>query len=468
MFTRTTKAIALCTALLLFAVACGSDDSTGNASPTTTATPVEQAPTTAPDQMTDNTMSSLMDGDIICEQQHAGKTVSIFSPVRDSANSTPIADYIAAYQPLVDCTGVEVVWEGTDQFETEINVRLQGGNPPDVVNYPQPGLMAQHARQDFLFPLPDHVANRLATDYISGWDAYGTVDDVVYALPARSNIKSLVWYSPSAFAAGGYTVPTSLEEMKSLSDQIAADGGTAWCIGAESGVATGWVLTDWMEDFMLRLHGEDVYDQWISHEMAFNDPRVVEVVEAVGSYVKNPDYLGGENLVKAIATTRFQDGGLPILEGNCYMHRQANFFYGSWPEGTTFGEDGDVSVFYLPSPAGGPDYLLGGGDVYAATTNKAETFDVIAYTGSLDYMTAIAISRADLVPHVDLDVTVYTDPFNSTLAELQLGADVFRFDASDLMPGAVGAGTFWTEVTDWVIGGSTEDFVDNVEASWPR
>ncbi len=39
-------------------------------------------------------------------------------------------------------------------------------------------------------------------------------------------------------------------------------------------------------------------------------------------------------MVKAIATTKFQDGGLPILSGDCYMHRQANFFNGSWPEGT--------------------------------------------------------------------------------------------------------------------------------------
>ena len=76
-------------------------------------------------------------------------------------------------------------------------------------------------------------------------------------------------------------------------------------------MATGWVLTDWMEDFMLRLNGEDVYDQWVTHEIPFNDPKVKAVADAVGSYVKNPTYLGGENNIKAIATTKFQDGGLP-------------------------------------------------------------------------------------------------------------------------------------------------------------
>ena len=468
MRTRTMRLLALIFALVLVASACGNDDDTTSTEPTPEPTSAPAEPAEPADEPVDEPEgTSLMDGEIPCEQQYAGRQVSIISPVRDSEDDQPVADFVAAYQPLMDCTGVEIVWEGTDQFETEINVRLEGGDPPDVIDYPQPGLMTQHARQGHLAPLPNDVAAHLATDYIAGWDTYATVDGVIYGLPGRSNIKSLVWYSPGAFAEGGYEVPSSLGELRDLSDQIVADGGIPWCIGAESGVATGWVLTDWMEDFMLRTHGAEVYDQWVNHDIPFNDPRVVEVVDAVGSFVKNADYLGGENLVKAIATTKFQDGGLPILEGDCYMHRQASFYSNLWPAGTTIGEDGDVNVFYLPSPADGPAFMLGGGDIYAAATDKPETFDVIRYTGSLDYMTNVANVRGELVPHLDIDTGAYTDPFLAKLAELQLGADVFRFDGSDLMPGAVGAGTFWTEVTDWVIGGSTENFVNNVEASWP-
>ena len=239
----------------------------------------------------------------------------------------------------------------------------------------------------------DDVAAHLAADFIGGWDTYSTVDGVVYGLPGRSNIKSLVWYSPGAFAEAGYEVPASLGDLKALSDQIVADGGTPWCIGAESGVATGWVLTDWMEDFMLRTHGPEVYDQWVNHDIPFNDSKVAEVVDAVGAFVKNPDYLGSETLVKAIATTKFQDGGLPILDGSCYMHRQGSFYSGMWTEGTSIGEDGDVNIFYLPSPADGPAYMLGGGDIYAAGTDKPESFDVVRYTGSADYLNAIAASK---------------------------------------------------------------------------
>ncbi len=79
-------------------------------------------------------------------------------------------------------------------------------------------------------------------------------------------------------------------------------------------------------------------------------------------------------MVKAIATTKFQDGGLPILSGDCYMHRQANFYNGLWPEGTDVAEDGDIWFFYLPSPEGGPKYMLTAGDIYAAGTDKPETY----------------------------------------------------------------------------------------------
>ena len=107
-------------------------------------------------------------------------------------------------------------------------------------------------------------------------------------MPWRANVKSMVWYSPAAFEAGGYEIPETLGEMTALSDQIVADGGIPWCAGIESGVATGWPITDWFEDFMLRINGPEVYDQWVNHEIPFNDPQVKAVADAVGAYPEEP------------------------------------------------------------------------------------------------------------------------------------------------------------------------------------
>ena len=189
-----------------------------------------------------------------------------------------------------------------------------------------------------------------------------------------------MWYSPAVFEAGGYEIPETLGELTALSDQIVADGGIPWCVGIESGVATGWPITDWFEDFMLRLNGPDVYDQWVNHEIPFNDPQVKAVADAVGAIVKNPDYIGGENAVKAIATTKFQDGGVPIASGDCYMHRQASFYNTLFPEGTTVGPpDGGVTSRSSTCPCRRPAtrrYMLGAGDIDAAGTDKPETWDM--------------------------------------------------------------------------------------------
>jgi len=463
-------AIAISTVL----AACGSDDDNGGSSAATTvaaaadtAAPADTA-TAAADTTAASGGESLLDGAIKCENQYAGKEIHVFSPVRDSDNDHPIADFVAGYDPFVACTGAKIVWEGTDQFETEIKVRLEGGNAPDIIDFPQPGLLASLARKGEIVKASDPIVSAVGSQVIKGFDEYATVDGVVYGMPTRANVKSLVWYSPKMFADKGYAIPTTLEELKTLSDQIVTDGGTPWCAGIESGVATGWPATDWFEDFMLRIEGEDVYDQWVNHEIAFNDPKVKEVADAVGAYLKNPDYIGGENAVKAIATTKFQEGGLPILDGNCYMHRQASFYSTLWPEGTKLGDDGDISFFYLPSPAGGPKYVLGAGDIYAAGTDKPETMDAILYSGSQEYAVYLLNHRKELSSRNDIDPSVIEDPFTKSLAELLASADVFRFDGSDLMPGAVGAGTFWTEVTAWIVGSEdTDAMLKNIEDSWP-
>ncbi len=411
---------------------------------------------------------SIAGGEILCKNQYKGKTVTIFSPVRDSATDKAATDRLKAYKALETCTGLKIKFEGTDQFETQVKVRVEGGKAPDVIDFPQPGLMQSLARGGKLAPLSAKVAKHTNNDYISGWKEYSSVGGKVYAIPMTVNIKSLVWYSPEAFASKGYKIPTTLAELRSLSDKIVADGGTPWCLGAESGVATGWVLTDWMEDFMLRLQGEKVYDQWVNHEIPFNDPKVKAVADEVASYVKNPKYIGSESAVKNIATTKFQEGGFPILEGKCFMHRQASFYKDIWPAGTTIGEKGKVNTFYLPSP-GGTKYMLGAGDIFAAGNTKPETMDTLLYGGSLEYAYELLKGRTELFPHKNFDTTkLAKDPVGQNFANLLKGADVFRFDASDLMPGAVGAGTFWTEATKWITGGTTEDFVNNVEKSWPK
>jgi alpha-glucoside transport system substrate-binding protein len=73
-----------------------------------------------------------------------------------------------------------------------------------------------------------------------------------------------------------------------------------------------------------------------------------------------------------------------------------------------------------------------------------------------------------LSPHKDFDVSLYKGQIAQETAKITYAASVFLFDGSDQMPGAVGSGTFWKDMTAWISG--QEDLntaLKNIDNSWP-
>ncbi len=397
-----------------------------------------------------------------------GKTVSVYTSILAPED----AAHKASYKVFEDCTGAKVNYEGSSEFEAQLTVRVQGGNAPDIAFVPQPGLLnTLVTNTGQVKPAPQPVADNVDEFFDPAWKEYGSVNGEFYAAPLGANVKSFVWYSPKTFADNGWEVPETWDDLLALSDTIAADGKMKpWCAGIESGDATGWPATDWLEDVMLRTAGPDAYDQWVKHEIPFNDPQVVEALDAVGEILKNEDYVnGGIGDVKSIATTSFQEGGLPVLEDECAMHRQASFYGAQFGEEVKVAEDGDVWAFYLPTN-GDEKPVLGGGEFVAAFADRPEVQALQTYLSSDLW----ANEKAKATPggwvsaNTGLDIANLKSPLDKLSAEtLQDPEAVFRFDASDLMPGAVGAGSFWSEMTNWITGDDTQQVLDNIEQSWP-
>jgi alpha-glucoside transport system substrate-binding protein len=382
---------------------------------------------------------------------------------------TDTAGLRAAFAQFTEETGVEIQETGTSDFEQLSLTRVQGGNPPDIILHPQPGLMYDLIEQGLVFPQNDAVdVEQLRADMVDGLVELGEVDGDFYGLMVRLSIKSLVWYVPSEFEAGGYDIPETWEDMQALSDQMVADGLTPWCIGIESSDASGWVATDWIEDIMLRLHGGDAYDDWIVNDLPFDSP---EVREAIEGYL-DPIWFG-EGMVFGgspnILQTSFGDSPLGLFDGTCMMHRQASFIEGFFPDGTTVGED--VDFFYLPEIAasgqGAP--VLIAGDLAAAYTDNPSIADFFQYFGTPESGEPWAAEGAWLSPFSDFNTDAYADPSLASQGEIVTEADFARFDASDMMPGAVGAGSFWTEMVNYVQrgGDDLDTALSNIDASWP-
>ncbi|MFC4107073.1 ABC transporter substrate-binding protein [Micromonospora zhanjiangensis] len=396
-----------------------------------------------------------------------GKTISVYTGIV-TPEDTP---YIKSYKPFEDCTGAKVKYEGDKAFETQILVRAKAGNTPDIAIVPQPGLLKQLVDTGKAKEAPPEVAANVDKFWGKDWKAYATVDGKFYGAPSGASIKSLVWYSPKEFKDNGYKIPTTLDELTALSDQIAAKGKKPWCAGISSGEATGWPVTDWMEDMMLRLSGPDEYDKWVKHEIPFNSPAPTAALDEAGKFLKNPKYVnGGLGDVKSIATTTFQDGGLPILQGTCSLHRQASFYAANFPKGTKVDENGDVFAFYLPGKTAAEKPLLGGGEFNVAFSDRPEVkaFQIYLSTDTWANLKA-SLSQGWVSANKGLDINKVSNPIDKLAVQLlQDPKSVFRFDGSDLMPAAVGQNSFWKQSTSWITGQSTQDTVNNIESSWPK
>ena len=466
------KLAAIPVALALVAGACGSDgDESGGEESETTEAAEEEAETETTEAAEEE---APVETDPVIEIERSGDEIIVTGPEREDSEAGAIQDVLGAWG---EENGIDVVYLGDAAWETNINTQLAGGNPPDVSLFPQPGKLAEFALAGDVKPLADVALAATEESYTETWTVFGNVDGTQYGVPVKADLKSLVWYQPAAFEAAGYTVPTTFDEFSALVTQMTEDGGAkALCVGIESGPATGWTYTDWVEDMVLRQHGPDVYDQWVSHEIPFNDPQIVESMDTVLN-------LWNEDTVFAssgtIAATAFQDNGQPLVDGDCFMHRQASFYSAFIPEGTAYadGSEAAVDVFYFPD-INGDKPVLGAGSFAAAFNERPEVHEMLAYMATADYAEARQVAQAELKggglalsgflsAAAGQDLSVY-QPLEQSFLNILAEGQIVRFDASDLMPADVGAGTFWTEGTSAVNGDQTgQEAADKIEASWP-
>ncbi|NEM91047.1 ABC transporter substrate-binding protein [Galbitalea soli] len=374
---------------------------------------------------------------------------------------------------------ITVKYSGSDNFQQAIVTRVTAGNPPDVAIYPQPGVLKQQVKD--LKPLDSlgvDVAS-VTSDEPNGLGDIGNVNGKTYGLPYSINVKSLVWYDPAAFAAHGYTVPTTDEELTALEAKIKSDGaGYPWCVGAESGAATGWPMTDWLEEYVLRYGGLDQYNKWITHDVLFNSDLVKKAAAKVQSEILDPGQVNGGG--KAIATTNFGKAGNQLFvsgkdKGQCFMMRQGTFIADFFPDNIKAEiakkDTTNINVFPLPTPSDAvTSGTLGGGDLVGAFNTNAATKKVVQYLVSKEFGTnGYAGQAIFLSPHTSFDSSLYTSPFQAAAQKAVAASKVFGFDASDQMPGAVGAGTEWTDLTAWTTGQKTLDAVlQDIDSSWPK
>ncbi|WP_100811880.1 MULTISPECIES: ABC transporter substrate-binding protein [unclassified Microbacterium] len=369
--------------------------------------------------------------------------------------------------------GIDIEYESSKEFEAQIAVRAQGGNAPDLAIFPQPGLLADMANRGYLVPAPEGVVKNVEDNWSEDWAAYGTVDGTLYGAPLMASVKGWIWYSPSMFAENGWEIPTDWQGLLDLTAQIQSTTGKApWCVGFGSDAATGWPGTDWVEDVVLRQSGTEVYDQWVANEIPFTDPQIASAFDEVGKIMLNPQYVNaGFGDVASIVTTPFGDPANALVSGECALHHQASFYDGFITDaGGTVAEDGDIWAFLMPPFEAGAEgsVVTGGGEIVGAFDDSESTVKVQEYLSSAEWANSRVALGGVISANNGLDPENASSEILSAAIEiLQDPTTTFRFDASDLMPSSVGAGTFWKGMIDWVNGTPTATVLEQIESGWP-
>lgn len=446
--------------LTLALTACG----TGSVDTASNNEPQSQEPSQEQEKTTEGTY---------LEQAYAGKfkgtKVTIFGPFAD-ADQVKFENSIKEFE---EKTGIDIQYESSKEFEATISIRVEGGNAPDIADFPQPGLLATFVKTGKVIDVSTFLdMDYLKSNYNQSWldmaNMPGPSGNIMAGIWNRSNLKSLVWYPKKEFEAAGYEIPKTWDDLIQLSEQIAADGDKAWAIGIESGAATGWAATDWIEDIMLRTTSPENYDKWVSGELPFTSDPVKNAVNKMSEIWLNDDYVYGGR--KSIVTTSFGDAPKPMFENppKAWLHRQGNFITSFFPTGLEAGVDYDW--FYFPpidEQYGNP--VLVAGDIYAMFNDRPEVRAVMEFFTTGESIKTWIQSGGVIAPMNDAKLEWYSSDMDRRMAELIQNATTIRFDGSDLMQGSVGAGTFWKGMTDYVSGTvDLDEAMEQIQSGWNK
>ena len=388
-----------------------------------------------------------------------------------------------------ETTGSNITFRGSTDFENELRIAVDGGNPPEVAFTPQPASICAFADDGLLVSLEDMGFDIAAMEenHSKFWMDLGLCEDGNhYGIPWFPNFKSVVFYHTPTFEENGYEVPETYEDMVALSQQMVDDGLTPWCFGYGAGGATGWAGTDWIEDIFVRLHGAEAYQQWYNHEIPFNDPMVVDAFATFGEILHGEGFvLGGAENVPSIVVEE-SPGPMFSDPPGCAMLKQGSFAANFFPDTPDYeaGEEEEIGVFNFPTIDGNTG-AMGGGDTLIVFEQSPETVQAIQDWISPDWQCTLAsasgggiaafgghgVEGIERLPgHKDVDPACYETEAGQTFAEAittALAEGTFVFDASDLMPPEVGQESFWQAMIDFAGGATPEEVTDTVEASWP-
>jgi len=354
--------------------------------------------------------------------------------------------------PFEGETGATVDYEGTRDINAILTTRVQAGNPPDIAILSSPAKMAEFAKAGKLVNLSKILnTKKLHKDYAQGWIDLATVDGTLVGVFVKTAVKGTIWYNPKNLKDEGITLPKTWDKLMVDSKKLVSEGKTPWSVGLESGSASGWPGTDWIEDIVLRTAGPEKYVDWYKGKLAWTSPEIKKAWQMWGEIVANDKMIyGGKQYV---LSTNFGQAAQPLFASPpaAYFHHQATFMQSfiakQFPD-LVLAKDYNFFAF----PTIDRKYakaIEGAGDVCIMFNDTPQAEAFIKYFTGAKAQTFWVKGGSGLSANRSVALSDYPDELSRNAAKILTGANIVVFDASDMMPSAMNQ-AFWSAVMDYV------------------
>ena len=366
---------------------------------------------------------------------------------------TELDTFNAMVKPFQERTGVQVEFEATRDLDAVLTTRVAAGNPPDLAVLPSPGKMADLARQGKLVDLGGVLdVGAMKKSYAQGWLDLGSVDGKLVGIFPKADLKGLIWYNPKVLKAAGLSAnPKTFADLMSEANAAAAKGVTAFAIGIESGAASGWVGTDWLESIFLKTYGPAKYKQWYEGKLSWTSPELKSVFQTWGQIVGNPKLCYGGS--QYTLSTNFGTAFTPLFENppKAYFHFQATFIQGFIAKQFPALKAGEDFNFF-PLPPIKPEYTKSAeisGDLVGMFRKTPQSAAFIEYLTSPEAQSFWVKGGNGLSPNRNVPLTDYPNALSKDAAQILTAAEYTVFDASDMMPSKMNT-AFWSGIVSFV------------------
>ena len=371
----------------------------------------------------------------------------------------------AVVAPFQDATGVNVEFESTRDFAAVLTTRVNGGNPPDIAGAPSAALAASWAGEGKVVDLTSVVdMAQMKKDYAQSWIDLGTVNGKLVQVYAWSALKGLIWYDPKTY--DGPLPPKTWDDLQAWAKKKADAGTTPWCVGLESGAASGWPATDWIQDFVLHQSGPDVYNKWWAGTQAWTSPEIKMAWQAFGAVAADPKMVnGGPN---SELTLNFGNGGDQMFKTppGCFLHHQATFMTDFFVKNTPgIKPVADFNFFAFPdiNPqySGIPEVA---GDSLSMYKDTPQARAFIKYLTSPEAQAIWVARGGKLATNKRVPLDAYPDPLAKNAGQIIASAKGVVFGAGDQMPDAM-VSAFWKACLDYVQNpGNLDSILSNLDS----